>query len=283
MRIVARINHLHSGNVVDVLVNGYDYKQFLNRESLCDCCNLRRYRTVTYILEDEGHLLQVGNNCLDKMLGRDLTFTEDLFVHNYFDDGFFLCGQALEYFNVKKLINGILFKNPNLKLLKTSNMTHDFSGVGEHPEYNDCVNYLLNAEFTNEFTQNIQTILRDALEHQEGYAKTQFFNIMKYAVKVYRDGLLRRNAFNQEGLTSDTFTIKQIYLKEKTWTERGYHNYIDIFIYRAIDENNNLIEIRSTKDNLTELINKTVKCNILGNFVSKDGKVTKVNRIKEVK
>ena len=74
---IAKINHIETGNLVKKSPLFNDFitpKDWYDVEPHCQHCNIKRYRTDTFILQniDSGEIKQIGRNCLKDFIGHDV-------------------------------------------------------------------------------------------------------------------------------------------------------------------------------------------------------------------
>jgi len=68
--VLAILSHTKQGNLLRVVPGKSLPTEYRTREAMCDHCNTKRYRTDTYVLQNEkGETVQVGSKCLRDFLG----------------------------------------------------------------------------------------------------------------------------------------------------------------------------------------------------------------------
>lgn len=281
MKLVAKINHYNNGeNIITSYDFKFEYNRFKTHDTTCECCHINRYRNITYILEDNGKYIQVGSSCLNKVLGIEPTFTERMIrdSESLVFDGFQISSNVGTFYNLEKLVSYML-ANPteNIKGLKYT----DIRSVEVNEKAKEIIDTVSNMETSNDFSDKVK-YLANLSKSQEYFLSKDTFNMMKYLVKIYNDIKAKELIKDEEGLTSNVFVIKSLEFKTTDISIITNRLATKMYIYRAIDENNNLIDIRSSKELGLDLIGKTVKCTILGQYISRIGKITKVNRLKVI-
>ena len=284
-KLVARIEHTYQGNIINCFDNCVNYKQFEGLKSKCELCGTIRYRKYSYIVKmaDTGKLIQVGSNCLNKVIG-DMDEVENAIYKgtkvSYDSDREFFTIKGSTYYFPKTVVLAYIVTNAEPDTLEVFEWwaKHKYEITDEHKAICDKVfEYYKNLEPNNSFLSNLKIAM--SLELIKGNVK-----LLSYAYQNYLDHLHYIDINNGQGLTNDTFTINKIWIERKYCnTEYSYYG-TDQIIYRMLDENNNIIEFdtASEKDFLTWL-GKKVKCVIKKQYKSRLGLVTKVTRLKEAR
>jgi hypothetical protein len=193
------------------------------------------------------------------------------------DFGFFMKGKS--YLDRNAFVAYLTQTDHNIKTLSYEDYRRD----NKLPKKEDIdnlakpvIDYFASYDGTNEFVNNIKNLVANE------YIEIKYFNIVKYANKVYKDYLNYLKTNEDNGLEDECFTIRNIWLERKYWDRTYSYHGVETYVYRMYDEDNHLIEMStsSTKDYLS-MTGKKVLCKIKKTYSSRNGRVTVIKNLKE--
>ena len=281
-RLIARIEHKESGNVIFTFNGKDEFEQFNTLKSKCEHCNTIRYRNVSFILEDEnGTRIQVGSSCVKHYkTEEEMDLKERAVMYSTLelrDEMFSFKGKTM--YSVDSIILAYIHtKNQPKSNFDATDWFNKNSKELTEEDYDTLAlvkEHILTAKPRNAFLHNIAVYI------EEEYIDYKGVNFVKWAYKVYKDAVNYALANNSSGLTNNNFVITKIWL-EREYCDRTYSYYgTDKKVYRMYDENNNLIEYETSSDkDFASYINQKVSCKIKTQYNSKKGKVTKITNLK---
>ena len=288
--IVAKIFHKNNGNVIMTKRDEQMFERYNQITSKCEHCNTIRRRNVSFIIENQNtkELIQVGSSCVQYYKKEEeMSFEEKAIfsskeeMKSIFDLGWFPTSNG-NYFSSEKVVLVMIHskRNPKDKSYEIDELWQLYKDEINDDDYKMLEKvkaYFENYKATNVFINNIKVLLN------EHYVSKSEINIVKWAFQVYKNNVLYNEINNTNGLTNESFTIKNIWL-EREYNDRRYSYYGTYkYVWRIIDENENLIEYETTSDkDFKELLGFVVKCKIKGQYNSKNGKVTKITNLKKI-
>ena len=274
--LVARIEHLETGNLIDTFEDKDNFKQFNTLESKCDICNTVRYRTVTYIVRDENNkYLQVGTSCLNKLFP-EMKSEKDSSSFSEMEQLIFGGFKGVSVVSIKVLLANIIRYNLQTGNIPTFNRLENFELTEyEKQEIDNVLEFYKNFDAKNSFQLSLQTLVN------RGYVEEKYSKIICYIYKVYQD--CYRKKIDDINSLNNSITINN-FKKYREYTDYSYSYYgTKTYEYKFNDNMGNLY-IYKTSRVLDDINNKNIMFKIKSAYETiKNERIIYIKNLKIIK
>lgn len=275
--LVARIEHLETGNLINTFEDKDNFKQFNTLESKCDICNTIRYRRITYIVRDENNnLLQVGTSCLNKLFPK-MKSEKDSSSFSEMEQLIFGGFKGVSVVSIKTLLANIIRYNLQTDNIPTFNRLENFELTEyEKQEIDNVLEFYKNFDAKNSFQLSLQTLVN------RGYVEEKYSNIICYIYKVYQD--CYRKKIDDINSLNNSITINN-FKKYREYDDYRYSYYgTKMYNYKFNDTNNNTYIYETSRElDDNKMNNKKVSFTIKSAYETiKNAKIIYIKRLKEI-